>query len=391
MRRIAVFAPVGTLDHQTGILNAIRCFSANGYEVEVLTVRNMAYALPSFDSRAVTVRCMPWRFNSEREPRALVTILFALWVLATLRPRPQVIFAGGIRGLLAAYLCSFFWNTRIVNYQTELYVGRKLDTWAARLFKALERRAAQSSGLTIEHDHERRDLLVQDLRVRPERVVVVPNAPIGPARARATTLLHARLGLEPGIRLLLCPGTMGDAFETSNVVRAAQCLPDGWRCVLHSAQPRREHDPYLESLRKLDAGQRVLLSLTPVPYEQIDDLLGSARVGIALYSSSGGANYSSVGLASGKLSHFLKVGVPVIVSPLPGLADFVRRHGVGEVLQHPSQLGELVGRIDADWSGYSARALRCFDEHLSFERAFQPVIDATDAWFECRTAERAPT
>jgi hypothetical protein len=93
-----------------------------------------------------------------------------------------------------------------------------------------------------------------------------------------------------------------------------------------------------------------------------------------LYAADQGPNTATVGLASGKLSHFLKLGVPVIVSPLPGLADFVLRHGVGEVLDRPERLPELLDRIAADEAGFRARCLACFDAHLAYESAFRAVL-----------------
>jgi hypothetical protein len=322
---------------------------------------------------------MPVAFDSDREPRTLVTVMFLGWVilLGLWRRRPLV-FAGGIRGLVAAYGYSWLQRCEFVNYQTELYIGAKLDTWANRLFKALERRAAQRACLTIEHDEGRRELLLADLRVDPARVAIVPNAPRGPAARRSSDFLHRGFGLAPDTPLLLCPGTISPLFCSEQVVEAAQALPAPWRCVLHSAQPRSRSDPYIASLLALDGNQRVIFSLAPIAYDQIDELLGSAAIGLALYASASGANTSSVGLASGKLSHFLKLGVPVIVSPLPGLADFVRRHGVGEVLEHSAQLPALVSRIERDLAGYQQRALECFDAHLAYERAFDAVLAVTD-------------
>lgn len=378
MKRISVFAPMGTLDHQTGILNAVNSFAAAGYEVEVLTVRNRRFEAARFDSPRVRVRVMPIHFDSDREPRALVTLLFLGWVLLTFwRPHP-LIFAGGIRGLLAAYGYSLLRRCTIVNYQTELYVGAKLDTRGKKLFKALERRAAQRSLLTIEHDANRRELLVADLGVAPRHVAIVPNAPRGPAAWQPTDFLHRRFGLDPGIPIVLSPGSLGEDFATSLVVEAAQHLAPPWCCVVHSAQPRSRDEPYIRQLLDLDTTGRTVFSLDPIPYEQIDALLSSASVGMALYSSEVGDNMSSVGLASGKLLHFLKLGIPVIVSPLPGLADFVREHGVGEVLESAAQLPELIARIERDAEGYRRRALACFNAHLAYERAFEAVLAVTD-------------
>lgn len=380
MKRVSVFAPVGTLDHQTSILNAVRCFAAAGYKVDVFAVRNRRYPKPVFESDAVRMRYMPWTFDAEREPRTMVTLIFTAWILLTFWRSHAVIYAGGIRGLIAAYVYSIFRRTRIVNYQMELYVGNKLEGWGASMFKALERRAAQRSDVTVEHNEDRRAVLAADLGVPVERILTVPNAPIGPARSHQSVFLHRRLGLDESIPLLLCPGTLGEPYETSVVVRSARLLPPGWGCVVHSSGYRDENDPYIRKLRVLAENSPVSLSLEPVPYAQIDDVMGSARIGIALYADDIGPNWSTIGLASGKLSHFLKVGVPVIVSPLPGLADFVLKHGVGEVLDDPSRLGELVNRIEADAAGYRARALRCFDACLSYERTFQQVIDITDGW-----------
>lgn len=381
-KQVTIYAPMGTLDHQTGILNAVRCFAAAGYAVDVMTVRNRRYTPTRFDDLPnVTLRWMPLAtFDSEPEPRWAATLLFTAWALwrALYKP-PRLVFAGGIRGLFAAWAVSLLRRFPYINYQTELYIGAKLDTKLARLVKAVERRAAQKAILTIEHDPQRRELLLADLGVAPERVVVVPNAPVGPARALESTFLHEHLKLDPATPLLVCPGTLSDNFQSRQVVAAAQGLPEPWRCVLHSAQPRSTEEPYIRELLALNTRGRVVFSLAPIPYSQIDRLMASARAGFVLYASELGQNTATVGLASGKLSHFLKIGVPVIVSPLPGLADFVREHRVGEVMAQPGQLPELLARIAADAGGFRARCLAAFDAHLAYEAAFRGVLQRLPA------------
>jgi glycosyltransferase involved in cell wall biosynthesis len=377
MKRISVFAPLGALDHQTSIINAVTTFARAGYHVDVYAVRNRRFAEPAFNSPNVRVHFMPWSFDSGREPRTLVTLLFTIWLLATFWRRHHVIYAGGIRALIAAYVYSLFRRTQYINYQMELYVGEKLRGPFARVYKALERRAARRAHASIEHSEERADVLAQDLGIPRKGILIVPNAPIGTAEPLRSRFLHHRLGLDESTHILLSPGTMSEQFLSSTIVRAARRLPAGWNCVMHSAGRRDENDPYIRELRELAADSPVTFSLNPVPYCQIDEILGSARIGIALYTQDAGPNWSTTGLSSGKLSHFLKVGVPVIVSPLPGLVDFVRQHGIGEILEEPSQLPALVAKIESDWEAYQARALRCFDEQLSFDRNFQQVLDTT--------------
>ena len=365
---------MGTVDHQTGILNAARCFARAGYDVDFYTVRNRRYNLPQWDLPNVRMHVMPVAFDAEPEPRWAVTLLFAAWVLTMFWRPHRLVFAGGIRGLFAAWLLSLVRRVAIVNYQTELYVGDKLNTRTARAFKAIERSAARRSVVTIEHDEQRRELLIADLGLARERVVVVPNAPLGPARDEKSTFLQERLGLPAQTPLVVCPGTLGEAFQSGAVVDAAQHLRADWRCVLHSAQPREPDDAYVRDLMARNTAGRVVFSLAPVPYVQIDRLLASARVGLVLYAADLGENTATVGLASGKLSHFLKLGVPVIVSPLPGLGDFVEAHGVGHALRRPDELPELLRRILADEEAYRARCRACFDSRLGYEAAFRQVL-----------------
>lgn len=378
MKRISVFAPLGTLDHQTSLINAIDALAKDGYLVNLYAVRNRRYATPAFSSTNVRVHFMPWTFDSGRESRTLVTFAFTFWILSTFWRSHPVIYAGGIRALIAAYVYSLFRRTKYINYQMELYVGDKLRGPFARLYKWLERRAARKAQASIEHSEERADVLAQDLGIRRDRILIVPNAPGGSAGPSRSRFLHEKLGLGESTKILLSPGTLSEQFLTSTVVRAARRLPAGWSCVLHSAGWRDERDPYIRELHELAQGSPVTFSLNPVPYSRINDVLGSAYIGIALYTQDAGPNWSTTGLSSGKLSHFLKVGVPVIVSPLPGLVEFVRKHGVGEILEEPDQLPDLVNKIDSDWDTYHERALRCFDECLSYDRNFRPVLDLAD-------------
>lgn len=378
--RVSVFAPFGALDHQTGILNAIRAYSLGGLEVDVYAVRNLRHPEPKIDSPNVRFRYMPWVFASEREPAAFVTVLFSLWILVCVWRRHAIIHSGGGRGLIAAYAYSIFRRTKIINYQMELYVGGRLQGAGTRIFQWIERRAVRQCELTIEHSEDRKAFLAQYLQVPPEKIAVVPNSPMGPARPQPSRFLHDLLGIPPDTQLLVYAGTLSEEYLLSGLVEAAAELPEGWAFVLHSAGPRSAGDDYVQHLKKLVGGSRVYFSLEPVPYRRIDEVMGSARLGIALYTQEGGPNWSSIGLASGKLSHFLKVGVPVIVSNSSGLADFVESTGAGEVILDLRSLGQTIARIQSKWQDYSQRSLSAFDRHLAYEMNFAPVLERCRAW-----------
>jgi glycosyltransferase involved in cell wall biosynthesis len=378
MKKIAVFAPVGTIDHQTGIINAINSFAKNDYVVDVFTVRNTYYPEPRFDFQNIKVYYMPFSYKSRHESRILVTILFLLWIVAAhSRDLYPLVFAGGVRGLFAAYIYSLFHPTvEIINYQTELYLNSGYSSRTELLFKSIERRAAKRSFITIEHDDQRRELLCNDLGLDKDSVLVIPNSPCGPGQQLSSRYLHEQLGISQECKILLAPGSVSEYFESSKVVEISQSLHDPWRCVLHSVQPRTLNEPYIKKLIELNSKEKVIFSLTPVPYSEINNILASAEIGLILYSSELGENISNVGLSSGKLSHFLKLGVPVIVSNLPGLSDFVQEHKIGEVLVRQEDLPILIEKISVDIIEYRKRCVICFNTYLAYESAFAKVIDS---------------
>lgn len=374
-RQIAVIAPMGTLDHQPGILNAIACFAEAGYAVEVFALRNNHYPGLACESKRVSVRYLPISFRSRNESHLWATALFALWLPFALRGPYVAVFAGGIRALLATWFVSWFRKLRIINLQLELYIGAKLDGRFARIFKWLERRAVRKCFLSLIHDETRASMFCEDMGISRNRVGILPNSPRGEGEIRRSRFLADRYGIDYKKRLLLSAGSLTPAFLAEEIVGAAQNLPPEWTCVVHSAQPRTDNDPYICHLHAANHQNRVILSLAPVPYEKVGEVLSSADIGLAVYGAVGGLNTTEVGLASGKLCHFLQNGVPVIVSDYPALREFVTRHRVGVPVADLDDILPAIATIMDDYDGYCHRAAETFTRELAFQTHFQRVLD----------------
>jgi len=373
-RRIAVVAPMGTLDHQPGVLHAIACFAEAGYEVEVLALRNVHYPLMDFESDQVSVRYLPVSFRSRRESRLWATFLFTIWLPFVLRGKYTAVYGAGVRALLAVWFASWFKKMRIINYQLELYIGAKLDMRFSRVFKWLERRAVRACLVSLEHDENRAKMLCEDLGIPRERVEIIPNAPRGEGKVRHSSFLADKFGLGKDVRILLNAGTLDAKFMAEETVVAAQNLAPGWTCVMHSANSLPHNDPYVARLQAANKRRRAVFSLEPVPYGNVPDLLSSADIGLALYGWE-----AAIGLASGKLCHFLQLGVPVIVSDFPTIREFVTRHRVGVPIADLADLPQAVETIMDDYEGYCNRAAETFTRELAFQTHFQRVLDRLDS------------
>jgi hypothetical protein len=374
-KRVAVLAPFGRLDHQPVILNAIKCFVEGGYEVDIFTIRNLHFRQCYFDSNNVNLYYLPVQFHSPRESRVLVTFLFMLWLPFVLHKKYLAVFAGGARSLFAAWFASWFRRLRIINYQMELHIGPKLKMPFPRVFKWIERRAIRRCFLSLEHDEMRASILCSDSGISRDQIELLPNAPCGRGEIQRNNFLHNKFSLKSDVSLLVTAGSLSPEFLSKETVIASQNLPQGWICILHSSRPRLENDPYIMELLNANNQHRAVFSFDPLPYESVFKIFSSANIGLALYGDVGGANTTEVGLASGKLSHFLKFGVPVIVSDFPMLRDFVMKHRVGIPLADLTDLPRAINTILDDYEGYCKRAAETFTRELAFQTNFKRVVD----------------
>jgi hypothetical protein len=210
--------------------------------------------------------------------------------------------------------------------------------------------------------------------VKQDRIALVPNSPRGVAAVRRSSFLRDRLKLKDGARLLVAPGSFAPEFMTRETAEAAGHLSGPWYCVLHSALRYQNEDPYFQSLREFEINGRTLFSLEPVPHDCLENVFASADIGLALYGEVGGPNTTEVGLASGKLCHFLKMGVPVIVSDYGKLRELAVNHGVGVAIRKAAEIPAAVKTIEEDYAGFSKRAAQYFNEELAFDSRFSTVL-----------------
>jgi hypothetical protein len=268
-------------------------------------------------------------------------------------------------------------------YSLELLLSDELTTPAERRLKARERELSQRAAFVIVQDEERGRLLAEDNAVDWQRVVLVPNAPLGPARRKPARLWHERFGLEAAQRVVLHAGSLGDWTGIEDIVGRVPTWPEPWVLVVHTRY-EGESSPYVERLRAQKDPRRVHFSLRPVERQAYDELVDSAEVGLAFYVPTADSaftqqNVQTIGLSSGKLAYYLRSGLPVVVNRAASIAATLEQVGCGLAVEDAAHVGSALARIAERYDDYSAAALRFFDEHLDFRRAFDAVIERIEA------------
>jgi hypothetical protein len=268
-------------------------------------------------------------------------------------------------------------------FSLELLLSSELSTAAEAQLKAHERELSRQAALVVVQDEDRARLLADDNGIAWERLVLVPNAPPGPARRQPTRYWHTRFDLPPEARVVIHSGSLGDWTGVEDIVDSARDWPDPWVLVIHTRYDA-ESSEYVERLRTRADPRRVWFSLKPVRRQDYDALIDGADVGLAFYVPTGassftGSNVGTIGLSSGKLAYYLRAGLPVAVNRASSIARLVESRGAGVAVEDARSIGSALDRLAADYDALSAGACAFFEDQLDFGRAFAEVVHRVDA------------
>jgi len=219
----------------------------------------------------------------------------------------------------------------------------------------------------------RRDLLEQDRPRQPVRYVEVPNAPSEPLRPDIERDFYTtRFPVPTKARIVLQSGFISTSLLSQEIAESTRDWPPGFVLVFHERQKRDPLEPYIRSVQEA-GGARTFLSLTPVPFDEVDKVYAGAHIGIVCYQIAD-QNEETGWSSSGKLVFYLRHGLPIIVvtSKRPSL---IAEWHCGIWVTKVEEIGAALAEIDADYAGYSARAKQAYDALFDFRKAFDRLLD----------------
>jgi len=186
----------------------------------------------------------------------------------------------------------------------------------------------------------------------PRRPTVVMNIPVAPEipPEHAPSVRRAA-GLHDDVPLLVYSGGINRARGVETLIDALPLLPG-----VHVALVSRSGGASTLERRATELGCRHRLHVVPfVAGNEVPAYLSSATAGVSALLHCGN---HEVALPN-KLFEYLHAGLPLLVSDVLAMAEFTRRHGVGEVFAagDPGALATAARKVLADRDAYT-RALR---------------------------------
>jgi len=240
----------------------------------------------------------------------------------------------------------------LVYYSLEVYDEEnthiRWDEWR-KGFKERERVRFRGVDILIIQDEGRAKLMFEDMR-RPfdrGKYVQLPVTYPGKSRKERNDYLRAQF---PDLRdkTILLQQSVGWPHRSEEIATMAVQNPnDDFAIVFNGAifpdRPGRyvQHKPFLSC-------------------DEFDILISSADIGLIFYLAESD-NDLLISHASGQLSHFAMLGVPVITSNTPSLEHLVKKYNSGIVVNSANEIYAAATQIVRDYARYCAGALACFD------------------------------
>jgi hypothetical protein len=287
------------------------------------------------------------------------------------------------QGLIEAGILHRLTGTPYVFFSFEIM----FESETSPRYKSLERDAAAAASMWLVQDEARARQLELENGLQPANRFLLPLSSAGPG-APGTQRLRDRLLIPEEMKVAIAIGSVEGWSMTGRILKSVAGWPEDWALIVHERYGRTR-----ERLRSELAqvghlvGRRIFLSdAAPEMVDDMGSVLAGVTVGLAFYEPDyrgtyTGKNLEHLGMASGKISTYLRYGVPVILNDIGLYPGEVRRFGFGQVVESPEQIAGRLEYCSDERCGGSARSY--FLEKLDFN------VHAQGVWSRLREAMAA--
>jgi hypothetical protein len=284
------------------------------------------------------------------------------------------------QGLIEAGILHRMTGTPYVFFSFEIM----FESETSARYKALEREAAAGVSLWLVQDEARARQLELENGLQAANRFLLPLASAGPGLL-STRRLRDRLRVPEDMHVAIAIGSVEGWSMTGRILKSVAGWPQGWALIVHERYGRTRERLRAELAQVAPlVGRSIFLSdAAPEMVDDMGSVLAGVAVGLAFYEpdfkgSYTGKNLQHLGMASGKISTYLRYGVPVIVNDIGLYPGEVRRFGFGRVVEGPEQIAGQLEPCRDERCRSSARSY--FLEKLDFD------VHAQGVWSRLRDA-----
>lgn len=363
-----------------GVQAMCKVMSNAGYTVEVFTINNVNYTKSSDSRERIIFHYMPGKYSGIKKESAgrLSLAKYVIWLFHHRKSMGSLNLGIGLKGGGVALIVKALLRRRYIYYSMELYECEGSRSIPSRFKAYLERLVCNHAERVLIQDLPRAEILTKFSRIDISKILIFPNSYASIAYPDKSTFLRDELGISSNKKILLYIGALSDTCRVMELVTGfANCVNDDWVLVINSKWDGHDKEikAYIDNIVARSESGRIFLRTTPLPFSELPNLISSADIGIALYSSDS-ENVNNVGLSSGKIAHYLECCLPVILSNQQSLRLFVDNPSTGVSIQHIEELPQALATIISEYSSYQENARQFYNKHFSINKYSDSVLRA---------------
>ncbi len=288
----------------------------------------------------------------------------------------------GLNGLIAATTvalqCTPERRPPVVYYSTELLPDTTTYSPTISALSSLERICSQLCSFVVIQDEARGAHFTQATGVPKEKLVYLPVSGLRPAYREQGNYFRELFNISSEKRILLHAGALLRETMCLEIAQEALTWKEDLVLILHSPASVLSSewvDPsYLDKLKGVADNDRVYLSLDPVAWEDVPEMMSSADIGLMFYDLTD-PNFYEIARSSNKLVQYLQVGLPIIAIDFPSLKEVMQECRCGETTNHPSAIETAARNILSNYGTYRTNAFACYEGRYNFARYFERVLE----------------
>lgn len=329
----------------------------HNHRITLITSESNKFILLSFDHENLQIIKVKQRSKRFESP----TTLKLLWKTLSfvLTRRVDYLMGGDAIGNIIASKISRLLVKKHIFFMLEYPQIITEKVQCLTRLQRLENKSLEKSDIIITHDKWHKQFLLTHFNLN-NKILLLPNSSFTSEIYMESNFLQKRLGVQ-GQKIVLHSGGFGKWFKCKELADSTYNWDKNVKLVFHVSH-RVEDDKYFEEVYESDYRGKVLFSLNPVSTYELDSLVASADVGIALYSEKElGYRATYMGLAAGKIGNYLKCGVPIIATKLLSLS-YIETYQCGILVEKEKDIASAINKILSNRDMYSKNAHRCYRE-----------------------------
>lgn len=358
MKHILLILKEPFLDRIPSLKTLILFLLNQGYYITLITSQSSRFTLISFTHENLKIVKVKQRTKKIEPPTTIKLVRKTFWM--ALRHRFDYIMGGDSIGNIIASNISRLVKKKHIFFMLEY--PQIVTTKYPILSKSqvLENKSLERSDIIITHDIWHKRFLLDHFNINESNVFLLPNSTFTPKTTIKGSFLQKEFHLTSQ-NVVLHSGGFGKWFRCKELADSTVNWSRDIKLIFHLSH-KMEGDDYFTSVYNGNYQGRVLFSLNPVSTYELDDLISSADIGIALYSESE-LEYRAtfMGLAAGKIGNYLKCGIPIIATKLQSLT-YIEEYHCGVLVDDESEIAYAIQKILSEYKLFSQNAYRCYDE-----------------------------